>query len=205
MSRGRVPFYKQTLDFSCGPACLLMALKAHDAATPHTFQLELDLWREATIGAVPATMPQGLALAAWRRGFSARFIVSSTRPPFESRIRARMLAGAWSEALDRVWDDLWSRTRDAGVPHEVRPVTVDDVASALAQGEVAIFLTDAADFGDPDHVPHWVVAGERAGKDFVIHNPLDDGPAKSVLDPDALAKVLHYETDQALVCIGAKR
>ena len=46
--RVKVPYYPQTLDFTCGPAALMMAMKALDASIELNRSLELRLWREAT-------------------------------------------------------------------------------------------------------------------------------------------------------------
>ena len=42
----RVPFYPQTLEFTCGPACLLMAMKALNPLQMVDRKEELRLWRE---------------------------------------------------------------------------------------------------------------------------------------------------------------
>ena len=39
------PFYRQTLDFTCGPACLMMAMKAQDPALKADRAMEIQLWR----------------------------------------------------------------------------------------------------------------------------------------------------------------
>ena len=46
--RRHVPFYRQTTDFTCGPACLLMAMGALQPERQLTRREELRLWREAT-------------------------------------------------------------------------------------------------------------------------------------------------------------
>ncbi|MCC9000955.1 MAG: GNAT family N-acetyltransferase/peptidase C39 family protein, partial [Candidatus Contendobacter sp.] len=46
--RVKVPYYRQTLDFTCGPAALMMAMKALDPTIELNRSLELRLWREAT-------------------------------------------------------------------------------------------------------------------------------------------------------------
>lgn len=43
-----VPYYQQTLDFTCGPACLLMAMKALQPERSMSRAEELQIWREAT-------------------------------------------------------------------------------------------------------------------------------------------------------------
>ena len=44
----QVPYYQQTLDFTCGPAALMMAMKALDKDLEMNRHEELRLWREAT-------------------------------------------------------------------------------------------------------------------------------------------------------------
>ena len=43
-----VPYFSQTTDFTCGPACLMMALKHLGAVETLDERLELRLWRETT-------------------------------------------------------------------------------------------------------------------------------------------------------------
>ena len=61
----RVPYYAQSLDFTCGPAALLMAMRAHDPSVHVDPRAEVRLWREFDDGVhdVPA-----LAVAV-RRGW----------------------------------------------------------------------------------------------------------------------------------------
>src|SRR5471032_740212 len=69
------PFYGQTLDFTCGPCALLMAMAALDSSTLLDRAEEIRIWREATTVFMAAGHGgcglHGLALAAERRGFRA--------------------------------------------------------------------------------------------------------------------------------------
>ena len=47
-SLARVPYYEQTLDFTCGSSALMMAMKSLDPSLRFSRTLELRLWREAT-------------------------------------------------------------------------------------------------------------------------------------------------------------
>ena len=89
----RVPHYRQTLDFTCGAACLMMAMKALDKRLKLDRRLELRLWREATTIFMTSGHggcgPHGLALAAWRRGFAVDLFVNDERPPFLDTVRDR--------------------------------------------------------------------------------------------------------------------
>lgn len=67
----KVPYYPQTTEFTCGPACLLMAMGALQPERLLERREELQVWREATTVFMTSghggCSPQGLALAAWRR------------------------------------------------------------------------------------------------------------------------------------------
>ena len=69
----RVPYYEQTLDFTCGPAAILMAMHAQDRALAPSRKLELRIWREATTVYMTSGHggcgPYGLALSAHHRGY----------------------------------------------------------------------------------------------------------------------------------------
>ena len=88
----RVPHYRQTLEFTCGPAALMMAMKALDKRLRLDRRLELRLWRELTMIFMTSGHggcgPHGLALAAWRRGFGGR-AVRQRRGAAVPRHRAR--------------------------------------------------------------------------------------------------------------------
>jgi ribosomal-protein-alanine acetyltransferase len=63
----QVPYYPQTTDFTCGPACLLMAMGACSRRAVLERREELQIWREATTVFMTSghggCSPQGLALA----------------------------------------------------------------------------------------------------------------------------------------------
>ncbi len=73
-------WYEQSLDFTCSPASLMMAMATLDDAIRPERKLELRLWREATTVFMTSGHggcgPYGLALAAARRGFGAQVYVS---------------------------------------------------------------------------------------------------------------------------------
>jgi ribosomal protein S18 acetylase RimI-like enzyme len=75
-----VPHYRQTLEFTCGPAALMMAMKALNRRLRLDRRLELSLWRESTTIFMTSghggCSPHGLALAAWRRGFAVELFVN---------------------------------------------------------------------------------------------------------------------------------
>ena len=86
------PYYRQTLDFTCGPACLMMAMKAHDPTLKADRSMEIQLWRESTTVFMTSGLggcgALGLALAALRRGFEVEVSVSNETEIFVSSVRS---------------------------------------------------------------------------------------------------------------------
>ncbi len=71
--RLNIPFYQQSTEFTCDPACLMMALK-YFCFFEFSKALEFDIWREAYGIGIPGCMPQGLAVSALARGLKAELI-----------------------------------------------------------------------------------------------------------------------------------
>lgn len=163
----RPPYYNQTLDFTCGPASLLMAMKTLDPASDFSRAHEMQLWREANTVFMgkghPGSSPYGIALAAWRRGFPAEIwlgrkgpVLMDYQPDAERRKVSRLIQGE-DEAL----------VRAAGMPIAVRRWTIDDLRAARDAGAVPIVLVSTRHFHG-DNTPHWVVvAGIDAERVYV--------------------------------------
>ncbi len=88
----RVPYYEQTLDFTCGPSALLMAMKVLDPGVDLSRQLELRLWRESTTVFMTSGHggcgPYGMALSAWHRGFDVEVYVEEPGVLFVDSVRS---------------------------------------------------------------------------------------------------------------------
>lgn len=73
----RIPFYRQTSELTCGPACLIMVLNYYDKKYLMSKRLEWKIWRESTLLAWKGTHPYGLAIAALKRGFKVTLLRES--------------------------------------------------------------------------------------------------------------------------------
>jgi hypothetical protein len=151
-----MPFYPQTLDFTCGPACLMMAMKALDHKLRLDRKLELRLWREATTIFMTAGHggcgPYGLALAAQRRGFQAEVHVDDDDALFIDSVRS-----AEKKAVIRlVREDYREEAKRAGIRATKRGLSVDALVRHLAQGAIPVVLISCYRLTG-EKVPHWVV------------------------------------------------
>src|SRR4029079_15655132 len=86
------PYRHQTTSFTCGPACLMMALSWADRSRRLDPGLEFQLWREATTIFMTAGpgggAPYGLAVALKRRGLYPEVYVNQPGPYFLDTVRS---------------------------------------------------------------------------------------------------------------------
>lgn len=173
-SRDRVPYVEQSLPFTCGPAALIMAMHALDPERATGPEEELRIWRESTTIFMTSghggCSPHGLALAAAARGFGVRLHVTGQGVPFVDGVRSpekkRVIEMVQAEFAREI----------AGEPLitlDERPATLDDIATALGQGEIPLQLVSSWRF-DRQKAPHWVVVVAVDDACVHIHDPFVD-------------------------------
>jgi Peptidase_C39 like family len=169
--RGRVPYYNQTTDFTCGPSSLLMAMKALDPEVEVSRTHELLLWREANTifmggphhGGCGAT---GLALAAHRRGFDVEVWVNhkgtllGSRPADKDRARVMSL-------LQQA--DLAEMKR-LRIPYRIGARSIDDLHRDMARGAVPVVLVNMH-YIHQDPTAHWVVVTGIDDENVTVNDP----------------------------------
>jgi len=173
LDRVKVPYYPQTLDFTCGPAALMMAMKALDPALELNRKLELRLWREATTIFMTSGHggcgPYGLALSAHRRGFDLEihvnedgtFLVDSVRS-VEKKEVMRLVQEDWIEEL-----------RQLPVILRCGSLGVDELRQKFEAGGIPLVLISSYRiYGE--RFPHWVVVTGFDDHYIYVHDPLVD-------------------------------
>jgi len=177
-----VPFYKQTQDFTCGPASLMMAMAYFDYNIPLEKDLEIDIWREAHPGEVYGTVRYGLVLAALKREFGATIISNTKDIEFREYLKVHY-KDLNNERLDFFFKDMRARCKKAGVVERLADVTVEDIYEALSAGLVPIVLMNAQIFTNED-VAHWVVVSglDLEEGHITVNNPSGDAPETLTLE-----------------------
>lgn len=154
--RMKVPYYGQTLEFTCGSACLMMAFKYYTPELNLSRRLEVNLWKEATLvfmtEGIGGTGPFGLAIAAQRRGYQSRVILSREQTPFFSSVRL----DEKRQIIKLVHEDLKSRTRELGVAVAYYDFPSEEIFAAMYRNIVPIVLISTYRLHG-DRSPHWVV------------------------------------------------
>ena len=200
-SSRRIPYYRQTLDFTCGPACLLMAMKALQPSRAMGREEELQIWREATTVFMTSghggCSPQGLALAASRRGFDVALQVSVQGPLF--------LAGVRSEDKKQVM-----RLVHEGFSRELRASTIEqlpngplDLAAFKTEQALALVLISSYRL-TRSKAPHWVLLTDTDDDFVYLHDPdVDHSQQRQPLDCQYMP-VSHREF-AAMSCFGTDK
>jgi len=190
----KVPYYPQTVEFTCGPAALMMAMKALDPKLPVNRALELRLWRESTTIYMTAGHggcgPYGMALAAWQRGFDAEVRVNEPGALFVESVRNKKKR----EVIRVVEKDFREQTAAAGIPVKNHGLLVRDLVDDLDHGAIPIVLISSYHlYGQK--APHWVVLTGYDDRFLYMHDPHID-PAQNRTSGDAMnVPVTHRDFD----------
>lgn len=179
---GRVPFYQQTLDFTCGPASLMMAMKALDPALELSRRLELKLWREATTifmtSGPGGCGPHGLALAAQRRGFRVEMCLRAAGPMFLDSVRS----AEKREVMRLVQEEQMEDVAAAAIPVEYQRISARDLEARFEAGGVPVVLISSYRLYR-EKFPHWVVVTGFDERYVYVNDPYVDYEAhKTVTD-----------------------
>ena len=191
----RAHFFPQTLDFTCGPCALLMAMAALDPRAVPDRNSEIRLWREATTVFMAAGHggcgPFGLALAAVRRGFDATVHAPAGHAMFVESVRDPRK----KEVIELVDSDFRAEFAATGQRVARAPVSPAQLIDHLHQGRVPLVLISLWRLHG-EKGPHWVVVTGFDGHVFRILDPTaepmpgaDPGIAISV---DELKRITRY-------------
>lgn len=169
----RVPYYRQMLEFTCGPAALIMAMKALDPTLEPDRTLELRLWREATTIFMTAGHggcgPFGLALAAHRRGFAVEVIVSDPGVHMVDSVRSKEK----KEVMTLVQADMKAEIAERGIPVHYRSMSLAELEERFHAGAVPVVLISSWQIYE-EKSPHWVVITGFDEHFVYAHDPFVD-------------------------------
>lgn len=210
----RAPYYRQTLEFTCGPACLIMAMQAQAPELVADRRLELRLWREATTVFMTSghggCSPHGLALAAWRRGFAAELHLKAPGPLFLDSVRSEEKRAV----IALVQEDYIAQCQAAGLPEHHSGVSLAVLEQAFAAGGLPLVLISSYRLYR-EKAPHWVVLSGLDERFCYISDPyVDEATRRSPTDcqhipvPRAeFERMARYgrNNEQAAVVIGPCR
>lgn len=197
-----VPWFAQSTEFTCGPACLMMLMSAADPQLVISRELELDIWREATTIYMTSghggCHPVGMALAAQAGGLTAEVRLSLLTTPFIEGVRSAHK----KEVLDLVHQQFMARGHAAGLPIIHEAVTALQLERWLGEGALVMVLISSYRLNG-DKAPHWVVVTAQDELCFYLHDPDVDKLTRSSLDCQNIP--IAKEDFAKMLCYGSNR
>jgi len=173
-------YYRQTTEFTCGPASLMMAMHQLDPTQALNQRQELQLWREATTIYMTAghggCHPMGLAIAAHKRGLNASVWCNQQGPLFVDSVRDTDK----KQVITTLHEHFARSCKAQQIPVHYQDFTAHDLDSAIAQGKVVLVLISTWRL-DGRKAPHWVAISGSDEECFYIHDP-DPGEDQVPLD-----------------------
>ncbi len=167
----KVPYYEQTLEFTCGPACLMMAMKTLKSDSPLDRKTELRLWRESTTIFMTAGHggcgPYGLALSAFNRGFKVDlYIKGDPKVLFLDTVRSKYK----KEVIKLVQEDLKEQVSKLPIKMITRGLSIPEIEETFKKGHIPIILVSSYRI-NREKTPHWVIITGIDEKYIFIHDP----------------------------------
>jgi ribosomal protein S18 acetylase RimI-like enzyme len=169
----RVPFYKQTMDFTCGPAALMMAMKALDPGLEISRKLELRIWRESTTIFMTSGHggcgPFGLALSAYKRGFDVEVYVNDTGALFTNSVRDHQK----KEVIRLVQEDQIDEISGLPIKLHHGVLSINEIQERFSGGSIPIVLISSYRIYH-EKAPHWVVVTGFDERYVYVHDSFVD-------------------------------
>jgi hypothetical protein len=164
------PYFHQTTDFTCGPACMMMALAWAGKPMLAAAAFEYRLWREATTifmaSGIGGCGPFGLAVTLKRHGLDPEVHVSKAGPYFLDGVRSQE-----KRRVMRVAQEEFRREAESlAVPVSLKPLRAQALCAALDAGACAIVLVTGYHLAR-GRVPHWVFVYGHTDRRVLLHDP----------------------------------
>ena len=187
-----VPYYAQSFEFTCGPAALMMAMKTLNPEQELSPQEELRLWREATTifmtSGIGGCGPQGLALAAERRGFGAEiylnspenFLIDSVRSEEKKRI------------MSMVEEDLTAQCKKVQIRIIPMPLSLPMLEKKLKKGAIPLVLISSWAIYQ-ERIPHWLVVTGMDSNFVYAHDPFIDHEKGETISDSLSMPIAHTD------------
>lgn len=169
----RVPFYEQTLEFTCGPATIMMAMKALTDSVEMSRETEIRIWRESTTVFMTSGHggcgAHGLALSAYHRGFDVELYVKDDMPMFVDSVRS----AEKKEVIRLVQDGFIQEVAALPISQHYTKLGVEELKQQFNSGGIPIVMISSY-LIYKEKSPHWVVVTGFDDRFIYVHDPFVD-------------------------------
>ncbi|MGA3108047.1 MAG: peptidase C39 family protein [Candidatus Bathyarchaeia archaeon] len=173
MTRFRVPYYQQSSEFSCGPACVLMVMKHFEPRLELGRSLEFEIWRQCNMIGIKGADAYGLSVPLIDAGYEVRLLTQRRRVIDRAPWKRRLLRLFSAEDIELSLFGMKQNQKRALRRHlQVtfkRPI-VDDIVRRVREGFVPIALVHMGVVHSLN-IPHWVVVTDADKTSVVFNDP----------------------------------
>jgi hypothetical protein len=190
-----VPYYSQTADFTCGPACVLMVMKHFEPELKIGRELEFEVWRQCNMLGVRGADPYGLSVPLIDAGHTVRLITEWKRivdvKPWRRRLKqARIFT---QEEVELTFLGIKENRRKAlnrGLAVQFKRPLVEDIIRGVRTEFVPIALVHMGVVHSLN-IPHWVVVTDADEERVLFNDPYPPKGHKGIkLPPAKFQKIL---------------
>ncbi|MCL4437332.1 MAG: peptidase C39 family protein [Thaumarchaeota archaeon] len=206
-----VPYFKQVVIGSCGPASLLMVLKYHQPDLKLSRLLEIRAWSYASLFPFGMTDAHGLAGYAVKRGLNAIVLKEEQRfnLSFEYGPLGWFFNGITIPLLRFNYNRIRKKALKLGVEERCIKIDIGTIEELIRMGRPPIVMVDQIGYAPDDNwkdgVLHWVVVTGFDSNSIKINDP-DIGPT-TVPKADfekSLDLQRNFRTDRRVVVVAPK-
>lgn len=170
--RLKIPYYAQSAEFTCGPACVLMVFKFFNPRLKLNRTLEFEVWRQCNMIGVRGADPFGMSVPLLDAGHEVRLLTQSRRmidtDLWKNRLREYSFTPEEASLAVFGIGENRKRALSRGLTVEYGRLTVERVAGSFSDGFIPVALVHMGVVHQLD-IPHWVVVTD-AGEDHVAFN-----------------------------------
>lgn len=185
-----LPFYAQTTDFTCGPAALMMGMRAQDQKFKLNQINELNIWREATTIFMTSghggCSPHGLAVAAASRNHDVELWVTSTEIPFLDSVRNEDK----KKIIQIIHKEFLKNIKKLAVDYHQAMLSLPLLRKKIASGYSVIVLISTYRL-NRNKAPHWVWVVNIDDHYVYINDPDIDTETLQISDDSIYVPVPH--------------
>lgn len=168
-----VPYYAQTSEFTCGPACVLMVMKHFDPKLELNPHLEFEIWRQCNMIGIRGADPYGLAVPLIDVGLDVQLITQRRRVIDEQPWRNRLRRHYSRQEIELSFYGMRENQRRAiarNLPVQLKRPVVADIVRGVREKRIPIALVH---MGVVHHlnIPHWVVVSDATEEKVVFNDP----------------------------------
>jgi hypothetical protein len=168
----KIPYYAQSSDFTCGPACVLMIFKYFDPHLKLNRTLEFEVWRQCNMIGVRGADPFGMSVPLLDAGYDVHLATKRRKmidpDLWKSRLREHTFTPEDAKLAVFGIGENKKRALTRGMTVEYRQLTVERVTRSFSEGFIPIALVHMGVVHQLD-IPHWVVVTD-VGEDYVALN-----------------------------------